>query len=170
MPLLTFFGPQSRLGSSSDPERELQLRVRGALLAAAGDARGRRRTVSYARTVTGLIRTSITDSEGHPDLVSVARAIRRVLVDHLRDRNPARGRGSMEPVVRQFAERARDLVALDIALDRLEAFDREMSRAVELSFFAGCRLSEVASLLRVSPRTLERRWKPTRAWIWNQVR
>jgi hypothetical protein len=63
-----------------------------------------------------------------------------------------------------------DLEALHRALEKLAVFDPVMTRAVELRFFAGCGMDEVAELLGLSRRTLDRRWNTTRLWLYGEVR
>ena len=58
-----------------------------------------------------------------------------------------------------------DLLALDEALDRLAEMDSEAARTVELRFFGGLSLPEIAEVLSVSPATVSRRWQMARAWL-----
>lgn len=57
-----------------------------------------------------------------------------------------------------------DLVALDDALERLSTLDPRQARIVELRFFGGLTVEEVAHLLEVSTRTIEKEWRRVRAW------
>ena len=58
-----------------------------------------------------------------------------------------------------------ELLALDQALDRLSALDERAARVVELRFFAGLKVAEVAELLGLSKRTIEEDWVHARAWL-----
>ena len=63
------------------------------------------------------------------------------------------------------AELGVDVLALDEALSRLAALDPEQSRLVELRYFAGLSIEETAEVLDLSPATIKRRWRVTRAWL-----
>ena len=71
----------------------------------------------------------------------------------------------LDAALDSFEERSADLVALDEALERLEALDPELARIVELRFFAGATNAEMAADLGVSARTVERGWQTARAWL-----
>jgi len=58
-----------------------------------------------------------------------------------------------------------DLIALDEALTRLAAMDRELARLVELRYFGGMTVEETAEALQVSPATVKRQWAVARAWL-----
>ncbi|MFZ0504885.1 MAG: ECF-type sigma factor, partial [Chthoniobacterales bacterium] len=101
------------------------------------------------------------------------RVMRRVLVDRARNRN-ARKRGgdatkiSIESGAADFAEANRrtvDLIELDLALKELENQGEDLSRLVELRFFAGMTIEETAEVLGVSPRTVKRDWQFAKAWL-----
>lgn len=103
-------------------------------------------------------------------LRAAAAAMRCVLVDHVRARGTDKRGGAatrvdLDTAVLAFAERAGPLLDLDQALLRLEARDPELSHLVELRFFAGLELQEVASVLAVSLSTVERGWRTARAFL-----
>lgn len=107
-------------------------------------------------------------------LALASRAMRHVLVDHARARGrqkrTAEGeRVLLDEVVLDYEERAHDLVALDAALERLALFDEVMAKAVELRFFGGLPVEEVARALGMPKRTFERRWQVVRAWLQAEV-
>ena len=61
--------------------------------------------------------------------------------------------------------RARELCALDDALERLAAQDPRRAQVIELRFFGGLSVEETAEALGVSPQTVMRDWRLTRAWL-----
>ena len=99
-----------------------------------------------------------------------ARLMRRILVDHARSRHyQKRGGGarrvSLEEALAVSEERAREVVALDEALEGLAAVDERKSRLVELRFFGGLSIEETAEVLGVSPGTVMRDWTLAKAWL-----
>jgi len=96
-----------------------------------------------------------------------ARAMRQVLVDHARKRG-ARKRGGDRrrvPLTEETVgavEDVDDLLALDEAMERLETRSRRLAKVVELRFFGGMTMAEVARTLGVSTRTVERDWTKAR--------
>jgi RNA polymerase sigma factor (TIGR02999 family) len=103
-------------------------------------------------------------------LGAAARAMRRVLVDHARKRHRIRRGGGalrLELDEEKLAEPIRDdtLLALDEAVDRMAAFDPGRARIVELRFFAGMTVPEVATSLGVSESTVARGWRLAKAWL-----
>lgn len=106
---------------------------------------------------------------------SAARAMRCVLIDHARSRavrrreRERREPSALDRVVVTYEDRVLDLVALDDALRKLASFAPQMATAVELRFFAGLTMNEVAEALGMSKRTLEREWEATRAWLFQEM-
>ena len=100
-----------------------------------------------------------------------ARAMRRILIEHARRRDAQkRGGGSVarEPLdeaLAAYEHRSADLLALDEALEELEELDPQLVCIVEQRFFAGATNGEVAQVLGVSERTIERGWKTAKAWL-----
>lgn len=103
-----------------------------------------------------------------------AHLIRRILVDHARHRNRAK-RGGLAEKVTLFEvaglalEKSPDLIALDEALSGLEKVDPRKASVVELKFFAGLTLEEIAAQLGVSPETVGREWRRARAWLFSAL-
>ena len=98
-----------------------------------------------------------------------ARVMRRVLVDHGRRRS-ADKRGGGEPTIalddaEAVMELSTDLLDLDRALDELAAFDPRRAEILELRFFGGLALKELALVLGVSSATVERELKLAKAWL-----
>jgi RNA polymerase sigma factor (TIGR02999 family) len=104
-----------------------------------------------------------------------ARAMRRVLIDHARTARRLKRGGGRRPVsmddvpggalAESVALDADDLLALDEALDRLGALSERQRQVVELRFFAGLSLEEVADVLSVGLSTVKRDWSTARAWL-----
>lgn len=99
-----------------------------------------------------------------------ANVMRRILVDHARRRNSAKRGGSMTPVtigaaLGVAAEEKLDVVALDVALENLEAIFPQQARIVELRFYGGLTIEETATALGISPATVSREWTMARAWL-----
>jgi RNA polymerase sigma factor (TIGR02999 family) len=96
--------------------------------------------------------------------------MRRILVERARRQRAAkhggrRARVTLDEGVAMVPARGVDLLALDQALDRLEAHDAPMCEIVMLRFFAGLSVEETAALLEISPRTVKRKWTFARAWL-----
>src|SRR5256885_1149603 len=62
-----------------------------------------------------------------------------------------------------------DLIALEDALERLAALDARKARVVELKFFGGLAMHEIAELLEISRATVEREWSFARAWLYDAL-
>jgi RNA polymerase sigma factor (TIGR02999 family) len=105
-----------------------------------------------------------------------ARAMRQILVDHARKRAMIRRKvASGERVTLSGVSEATggtgvDVLSLHEALERLERLNATHARIVELRFFAGMKLDEVARALDMSPRTLDAQWAGIRAWLESQLR
>ena len=99
-----------------------------------------------------------------------ARLMRRVLIDHARAKGfQKRGAGQIlnpldEERIAAPVYRA-ELVALDDALSRLQSLDERKARVVEMRFFGGLSLEEIARVLNVSSGTVLRDWKFAKAWL-----
>ena len=101
-----------------------------------------------------------------------ARQIRRILVDHARNRNAEkRGGGkvvSLEQGV-EFAVQPQDFLDIDEALSKLAELDERAAQVVELRFFAGMTETETAEALSISLTTMKRDWKFARAWLYKTL-
>jgi RNA polymerase sigma-70 factor, ECF subfamily len=102
-----------------------------------------------------------------------AQAMRRILVDHARRHNLKRGAGiahvSLDDTAVVGAGLAKNLVALDDAMNALAKFDPRKAQVVELRFFGGLSVEEVAEVLHVSPVTVMRDWSTARAWLHREM-
>jgi RNA polymerase sigma factor (TIGR02999 family) len=99
-----------------------------------------------------------------------AQAMRRILVDHARRRHRVkRGGGRLRITLDESlaisTEKSEDLLALDEALSKLAEVDPRQATIVELRFFGGLSVAEVAEVLGVSKRTVEGEWTMVRAWL-----
>lgn len=109
---------------------------------------------------------------------AVGRIMRRILVDHARAR--ARGKrggglqivpidGELDPAALSTDASPVDVEALDLALERLQALDTRQARVVELRYFSGMTIDEIAEALSVSPGTVKRDWTVARAWLFAEL-
>jgi len=102
-----------------------------------------------------------------------ARLMRRILVEHARRRNLKRGgdmrRFSLDEVSVVNRERARDLVALDDAMNVLAQLDPRKVQVVEMRFFGGLSVDETAEVLKVSSVTVMRDWSTAKAWLYREM-
>ena len=109
------------------------------------------------------------NSRGH-FFAAAAEAMRRILVDRARKKQSAKHGGGREREPLDEAqvmapEVGEDLVALDEALEQLEARDAEAAKLVKLRFFAGLTSAQAAETLGISPRTADRVWTYARAFL-----
>ncbi|MBK7877149.1 MAG: RNA polymerase subunit sigma [Planctomycetes bacterium] len=104
-------------------------------------------------------------------LLAASQVMRHVLVDYRRGRRAGRGGNEfLEEVAQDFEDRAGDIEALQVALERLRESDPVMVQAVELRFYAGVDEAEVARMLDLPLRTYQRRWAETRKKLFEAVR
>jgi RNA polymerase sigma-70 factor, ECF subfamily len=105
-----------------------------------------------------------------------ARLMRQVLVDHARRRHSLKRGGDCErsmmteELLVYTPDKSAELLALDEALRRLADQDERQSRVVEMKFFAGLNIEQIAAVLEVSPRTVKREWTMARAWLHQEMR
>ena len=103
-----------------------------------------------------------------------ANMMRRILVNHARDRAAAKRGGDIAKVTLSVAPGVFDVpeltvLALDEALEKLAQVDERKSRIVEFKFFTGLTTEEIAEVLGLSTATVEREWKFARAWLYNAL-
>lgn len=99
-----------------------------------------------------------------------AQLMRRILVDHARQRraNKRGGAGlrlTLDEALAASAERDVNLLALDEALTRLAEFDPRQSRIIELRYFSGLSIAETAAVLGVSSATVKLDWSMAKVWL-----
>ena len=103
-----------------------------------------------------------------------AQIIRRILVDHARNRaSRKRGGGAVQIPLDETLVAARvpgvDVLALNEALTALSKVDPRKGRVVELRYFGGLSVEETAEVLRMSPETAKRDWKIAKAWLLREL-
>jgi RNA polymerase sigma factor (TIGR02999 family) len=103
-----------------------------------------------------------------------AQMMRRILVDHARAHVAGkRGGGvahvSLDNSLEISSERHAELIAIDEALKALAEFDAVKSKIVELRFFGGLSVEEVAAVLNSSTATVNRHWRMARAWLYTHI-
>jgi RNA polymerase sigma factor (TIGR02999 family) len=102
-----------------------------------------------------------------------AQVMRRILVDHARRRNLKRGAGVAHVPIDEAAgidaALLADMTDLDAALHALARVDARKARVVEMRFFAGLTVEEIASVLQVSPVTVMRDWRAAKAWLYREL-
>ena len=101
-----------------------------------------------------------------------ARLMRQVLVDHARKKRAGKRAGQRVTFAESVSfqpERSRDLVALDSGLNALEKLDPRKCKAIELRYFGGLSMDEIAQTLDVSPVTVRRELRMAEAWLHHQM-
>jgi RNA polymerase sigma factor (TIGR02999 family) len=103
-----------------------------------------------------------------------AQMMRRILVDHARERQAAKRPGAglrvtLDDRIGATQPRECEVLALDQALDALSKFDRRQAQIVELRYFGGMSEQEVAAVLSLSRATVTREWQTARAWLYHHM-
>lgn len=103
-----------------------------------------------------------------------AHVMRRVLVDYSRDRGRVKRGGRLRRLTLVEAadlceSRHPDLVELDDALAGLAKVDPRKASIVELRYFGGLTIDEIAEVLDLAPRTVSREWRRARAWLYHEL-
>jgi RNA polymerase sigma factor (TIGR02999 family) len=98
--------------------------------------------------------------------------MRWILVDHARARHAGKRQGGTMVTLGDEAgsmPRELDIISIDKALNELAMADPRQAQMVEMRFFGGLTQEEIASALGISPRTVKRQWRLTRAWLHQRV-
>jgi len=123
-----------------------------------------------------LVEQRSVDWQGRAHFFGIAAQImRRILIDHarahLRDK---RGGGvkltSLDEALAFSPEQSQDLIGLDESLKRLGEIDPRQAKIVELRFFAGMTVEQVAAVLGISAKTVKRDWSVAKAWLHADLR
>jgi RNA polymerase sigma factor (TIGR02999 family) len=115
------------------------------------------------------------DTENRAHFLAVAsRLMRQILVDYARSHGAAK-RGADRKVDLDTSlvlphMQSTDVVALDDALNDLTRLDEQQGHIVELRFFGGLAIEEIAEVLGISPSTVKRDWNVAKAWLARQMR
>ena len=108
-------------------------------------------------------------------LALAARAMRFVLVSHARSHSAQKRGGGRVPLdldeeLALSDDRAEEMLALNEALDRLAALDERLGRTVEMRYFGGLTIEEIAEAIGVAPSTVKLDWQKARAWLYRELR
>ncbi len=103
-----------------------------------------------------------------------SRIIRRILIDHARERNAIKRGGAQRRVSLESSDIAApesgvDLLALDEALSELAELSETQAKIVELRFFGGLTIPDIAATLSIGARTVDREWQVARAWLFHRL-
>ncbi len=103
-----------------------------------------------------------------------AKAMRQILVDYARSKSSQKRGGWQDQVslsddLATVKDISREVVALDEALKNLEQIDERRSRVVEMKFFGGLKIEEIAEVLKISPETVKRDWQFARTWLLREL-
>ncbi len=103
-----------------------------------------------------------------------AQAMRHILVDYAKSKHRKKRGGWQERIT--FAEESlgrkdssKELVALDDALNQLAVLDERKVRVVEMKFFGGLKIDEIAGVLKISPETVKRDWSFAKTWLLREL-
>jgi RNA polymerase sigma factor (TIGR02999 family) len=104
-----------------------------------------------------------------------AKMIRRILVDHARQKSAAKRGGSvqsdgLEEAITIPVQANVDTLLLDESLNELATFDRRKSQVVEMRFFGGLSARDIATVLDTTEATVRRDWNIARAWLYRRMR
>ncbi len=104
-----------------------------------------------------------------------ANIMRRVLVDHARAHKAGMRGGNLQRVELEEGlaitkERSSEMLALDDALQELEKVNPRQAKVVEMRYFAGLSVEEVAATLQIGTRSVEREWALARVWLFERIR
>jgi RNA polymerase sigma factor (TIGR02999 family) len=145
----------------------------GELTRAAAGMLRRERHVSLSsgdlvhETVLRMIQLRQIDVEDRAHFMALAsRFMRRALVDHVRSKHADKRAHHKVTLVTGYAgDRPIDLNGLDQALLRLGSVDEQRAEIVEMRYFGGMTLGDIATVLSLSEATVKRRWMAARAWL-----
>lgn len=119
-----------------------------------------------------LVGDQARDWECRSHFIGVAASVmRRLLIDHARRKKSEKRQAPVaDSADYMTAEEGEELLALNIALDRLAEVNERYAKVVELRYFGGLSIEETAEALQVAPMTVKRDWIAARAFLKQQVR
>ncbi len=118
-------------------------------------------------SILRLIKTEKMDWQDRAHFLALAsRLMRRILIDHVRAKNADKRRHRRVTLMTNIQGQPRlDLQALNHALLRLSAIDRQNADIVEMRYFGGMSIGDVAAVMEMSEPTVKRRWAAARIWL-----
>lgn len=171
---------RARAGERAAAERVFVLLYDELRRLAAGQLRG-----DEVMRTTSLVHEAYLKLAGHGVLAIndrghffavAARAMRQIVIDHVRARAAIRRGGdlhfaALDATALQVAaqDRGAEVLALDAALGRLDQIDAQLAALVEMRFYAGLELAEIANALERSERSLKRDWRRARAFLQREI-
>ena len=104
-----------------------------------------------------------------------SKAMRHILVDYARSKHSQKRGGWQERVtladnVKNADQPSKEMIALDDALNLLATLDERKVRVVEMKFFAGLKIEEIAEVLKISPETVKRDWSFAQSWLLRELK
>jgi len=152
-------------------------RIAGARLAREGRRGDLQTTVLVQEAYLRLVghEGATTPANRRHFFAAAANAMRQFLVDDARKRGRLKRGGGRRPRLLREASAAVDcdpaeVLALDEALAMLRAYDARKADIVELRYFAGLSIDEVAEVLEISPRLVDQEWRFAKAWLHRRLR
>jgi RNA polymerase sigma factor (TIGR02999 family) len=126
---------------------------------------------AYLRLVGNEIQN--WDSRGH-FFAAAAEAMRRILVDKARFKQSMRHGGKhqkkdLSDMFLLIEDPKDDIVAVDDALDKLEREDPKLANVIKLRYFSGLTLDQIATIMGIGRRTVDRYWALGRAWLYQEI-
>ena len=146
----------------------------------------RRESAAHTLSATALVhevylrllqQRQLTATDRDNFLAIAAQTMRRILVDHARTRARVKRGGNDRPVRLEPGDdvallsdtEVEEVLAIDIALERLAQIDERAHRVVECRIFAGLTLEETAQALGISSKSVQRTWTTARAWLRKEI-
>jgi RNA polymerase sigma factor (TIGR02999 family) len=113
------------------------------------------------------------DSRGH-FFAAASEAMRRILVDKARRKQSKRHGGNhkkvdLNDVFLAIEDPKDDILAIDEALDKLSNEDPKLAEVIKLRYFGGLTLDQIASIMGIGRRTVDRYWALGRAWLYQEI-
>lgn len=115
------------------------------------------------------------DWQSHKHFIAVAATVmHHILVDYARAHNAQMRGGNLQRVeldegLALSQERSEEILAVDEALAKLQAENPRQAQIVELRYFAGFSVEEVARILDISPRSVKRDWREAKEWLFDEI-